>query len=297
MIPLLYALVCLIWGSTWVAIKFGLQGVPPFLGAGLRFLIASAILWLLVLLGGISWRLSRDGRKAAAVAGFLGFGFCYGAVYWSETRVSSGLVAVLHALVPLVVAVLTAFVVKTETLGARKLAGIALGTAGVAALFWPEKGMEAVNLPGLLAALAAGIGAGFNLTAQSVWSKKDDARALNAWAMGIGAVLLLGVSLAVEDGSAVTWTRANVAALLYLATLGSVVAFLSYYRLIRALPATQVSLITLIFPAVAFVLGWLVLGERVGPVGGAGIAAIMLGVGLALRPKRGSSAASSAPKA
>jgi drug/metabolite transporter (DMT)-like permease len=293
-IPLLYALVCLIWGSTWLAIKFGLEGVPPFLGAGLRFALAAAVLWALVLWSKVPWRLSADGRRAAPVAGVLGFGICYALVYWAETRVSSGLVAVLHALVPLVVALLTVFVVKTETMTARKGVGIAVGTSGVVLLFWPEKGVAAVDGWGLLAALVAGLGAGCNLVVQSLWSKKDDARALNAWGMTLGAALLLGLSLVFERGAAVSWSPANAGALVYLSVAGSVVAFLSYYRLIRLLPATQVSLITLIFPAVALVLGWLVLGERLGLNGFAGIALIMGGVGLALAKGKGSSPASSA---
>ncbi len=297
MVTFLYVLVCLIWGSTWIAIKFGLEGVPPFLGAGLRFALAAAVLWALVLLQKVPWRLSSDGRRAAPVAGVLGFGICYGLVYWSETRVSSGLVAVLHALVPLVVAVMTAFVVKTETLTRRKAIGILIGTSGVVLLFWPEKGVVAADGWGLLAALLAGLGAGVNLTVQSVYSKKDDARALNAWGMSIGAAILLSMSLLLERGTPVTWSAANAGALLYLSLAGSVVAFLSYYRLIRLMPATQVSLITLIFPAVALVLGWLVLGETIGRNGLHGIVLIMGGVGLALAKKRENSGAASAPRA
>lgn len=297
MIPLLYALVCLIWGSTWLAIKFGLDGVPPFLGAGLRFALAAAVLWTLVLWSKVPWRLSAEGRRAAPVAGVLGFGVCYALVYWAETRVSSGLVAVLHALVPLVVAVLTAFVVKTEVLTRRKSLGIAIGTFGVVLLFWPEKGVAAVDGWGLLAALVAGVGAGCNLVVQSLFSKKDDARALNAWGMSIGAAILLALSFALERGTPVTWTAANAGALIYLSLAGSVVAFLGYYRLIRLLPATQVSLITLIFPAVALLLGWLVLGETIGPKGVFGIVLIMGGVGMALAKKKENSGAAAAPRA
>ena len=89
MIPLLYGLVCLIWGSTWLAIKFGLEGVPPFLGAGLRFTLAAAILWALVFFAGLSPRLTPRGRRAAIIAGILGFGIGYSLVYWAETRVAS----------------------------------------------------------------------------------------------------------------------------------------------------------------------------------------------------------------
>ena len=291
MIPFLYCLVCLIWGSTWLAIKFGLEGVPPFLGAGLRFLLAAAILWALVFFSGVSPRLSPRGRRSALIAGVLGFAVCYSLVYWAETRVASGLVAVLCAVAPLITALLTAFVARTETLTRRKAAGIAIGIAGVAVLFWPRKGVASADGLGLLAAFVSSVGAAGNLVAQSLWSKGDDARALNAWSMTLGAALILGLSFAFERGAVVVWSPANIGAILYLGIVGTVVAFLSYYTLIRALPATQVSLITLIFPVVAILLGWIVLHERLTANAGFGIALIMGGVGLALARKRRSSPA------
>lgn len=286
MIPLLYALVCLIWGSTWLAIKIGLEGVPPFLGAGLRFSLAASILWILVYAGGLSPRLTPRGRRAALIAGVLGFGIGYSLVYWAETRVATGLVAVLCAVAPLSTALLTAFVARTETLTPRKAAGVAIGIAGVAVLFWPQGGVASADALGLLAAFVSSVGASGNLVAQSLWSRKDDARVLNAWSMTLGAALLLGLSLAFERGAAVTWTPANVGAIFYLAILGTVVAFLSYYKLIHALPATQVSMITLIFPVVAILLGRVVLGETLSANAGIGIALIMGGVGLTLVKRR-----------
>ena len=277
---------CLIWGSTWLAIKFGLEGVPPFLGAGLRFTLAAAILWALVFFAGLSPRLTPRGRRAALIAGILGFGIGYSLVYWAETRVATGLVAVLCAVAPLITALLTAFVARTETLTPRKSAGIVTGIAGVVVLFWPKDGVASADTLGLLAAFVSSVGAAGNLVAQSLWSKKDDARVLNAWSMSLGAALLLGLSFAFERGAVVTWTPANVGAIFYLAILGSVVAFLSYYKLIHALPATQVSMITLIFPVVAILLGWVVLGERLTANAGVGIALIMGGVGMALVRRR-----------
>jgi len=297
MIPALYGLVCLIWGSTWLAIKFGLEGVPPFLGAGLRFALASSILWGLVYFAGLSPRLSPKGRRAAAIAGVLGFGICYSLVYWAETRVASGLVAVLCAVAPLITALLTAFVARSETLTPRKGAGIVVGIAGVTILFWPKAGVASADTMGLLAAFISSVGAAGNLVAQSLWSKKDDARVLNAWSMSLGSFLILGLSFVFERGAIVVWSPANVGAIVYLATLGSVVAFLSYYKLIHALPATQVSMITLIFPVVAILLGWIVLGERLNANAAFGIALIMGGVGLALVKRRGSSSASAVPAA
>lgn len=291
MIPFLYALVCLIWGSTWLAIKIGLEGVPPFLGAGLRFSLAAAILWALVYFAGLSPRLTPRGRRAAVIAGALGFGVCYSLVYWAETRVATGLVAVLCAVAPLITALLTAFVSRTETLTPRKGVGIVIGIAGVVVLFWPQEGVASADALGLLAAFVSSVGAAGNLVAQSLWSKKDDARVLNAWSMTLGAILILGLSALFERGASVVWSPANVGAIFYLAILGTVVAFLSYYRLIHELPATVVSLITLIFPVVAIVLGMVFLGETLSANAGMGIVLIMGGVGLALARRRGSSPA------
>lgn len=289
MIPFLYGLVCLIWGSTWLAIKFGLVGVPPFLGAGLRFTLAAVILWALVFFSGLSPRLTPRGRRAALIAGVLGFGVCYSLVYWAETRVASGLVAVLCAVAPLITALLTVFVARTEALTRRKSAGIVIGIAGVAVLFWPREGVASADTWGLLAAFVSSVGAAGNLVAQSLWSKKDDARVLNAWSMSLGAILLLGLSFLFERHASVTWTPSNVGAIFYLAILGTVVAFLSYYKLLHALPATQVSMITLIFPVVAVLLGWVVLGETLTANAGLGIALIIGGVGLSLARRRQSS--------
>jgi len=228
------------------------------------------------------------------IAGVLGFGIGYSLVYWAETKVPTGLVAVLCAVAPLITALLTAFVARTETLTPRKGAGIAIGIAGVAVLFWPREGAASADVLGLLAAFVSSVGASGNLVAQSLWSKKDDARVLNAWSMSLGAALLLGLSLLFERGAAVTWTPGNVGAILYLAILGSVVAFLAYYKLIHALPATQVSMITLIFPVVAILLGRLVLGETLNANAGFGIALIMGGVGLTLLKRGGRKGAGTA---
>lgn len=287
----LYAACCLIWGSTWLAIKFGLDGVPPFLGAGLRFATAALVLWGLSRAAGLSPRLTRDGRRAALLSGILNFGGSYALVYWSETRVSSGLVASFYALMPLTTALLTAFVVRTETLTPAKSVGVAAGVVGVVTIFWPESGAAGADRWGLAAALASALISATNLVAQSLWSKKDDPRVLNAWAMSGGAVILLGFSAAFERGATVTWTPANAAALAYLSLAGSVAAFLSYYHLIRRLPATQVSLITLIFPVVALILGRVVLGETVSSRAAAGVAMILGGVGLALTAGRRARAA------
>ena len=212
MTALAYAGCTLIWGSTWMAIKFGLDGVPPFLGAGLRFVIAAGVLWVMILASGKRKPLSPQGKKAAWVASFLGFAWNYALVYWAETRVASGLVAVLFSLSPLLTAFFAA-ALGAERPGLRHVVGAFIGVAGVILLMWPEKGLAAADPWGLLAAFLACAGSALNLVLQSRWAKGEDSWILNARAMSVGAALLLLMSFVGESGATTAWSARNVAAL------------------------------------------------------------------------------------
>jgi len=284
MVAFLYALICLIWGSTWVAIKVGLVGVPPFLAAGLRFLFATLVVGLVVAARRKRIVLTRDDRVCILSAGLLVFWLDYAAVYWAEVQISSGLTAVLFSTMPLMTALLSAFWTRTETLSVRKITGILVGVAGTALLFWPEGRLDRLQVLGMLSALAGSLCAATNLVTMKKYGRHTDPWTLNFFGMGIGAVCLLVMSAALERWTSVEWTRSNVLALGYLAVFGSVVAFWAYYALIKQLEATLVSLSTLIIPIVALALGRLILNEAVTPAAVAGIVTILAGVGIAIVP-------------
>jgi putative membrane protein PagO len=282
----LYILICLIWGSTWLAIKVGLDGVPPFLGAGLRFVLAAALVGLV-----LAWRrqrvgLTRDDRICILSLGILVFWLDYAAVYWAETRISSGLTAVLFSTMPLVTSLLSAYWTRTERLSGRKIVGILVGVVGTVLLFWPRERLGLSEMLGMLAALGASTCAAVNLVMMKKHGRNADPFVLNFFGMGLGAACLVAMSVLLEDWSAVAWTQANVFAILYLSIVGSVVAFSAYYYLIKRLDATVVSLSTLIIPVVALVLGRVFLGETVAPLAIAGIATILVGVAVAILPSR-----------
>ena len=284
MVAFLYALICLIWGSTWVAIKVGLIGVPPFLAAGLRFLVATLVVGLVVAARRQRIVLTRDDRVCILSAGLLVFWLDYAAVYWAEMQISSGLTAVLFSTMPLMTALLSAFWTRSETLSVRKLTGILVGVAGTLLLFWPEGRLGLLQVLGMLSTLAGSLCAATNLVTVKKYGRHTDPWILNFFGMGIGAVCLLVMSAAVERWTSVGWTRSNVLALGYLALFGSVVAFWAYYALIKQLDATLVSLTTLIIPIVALALGRLILDEAVTPTAVAGIVTILSGVGIAIAP-------------
>jgi drug/metabolite transporter (DMT)-like permease len=286
MVAALYVLICLIWGSTWLAIKIGLAGVPPFLGAALRFLVSALLVGLMLAFRRHRLSLTKDETICVLSAGVLVFWLDYAAVYWAETRISSGLTAVLFSTMPLMTSVLSAYWMHAEQLSRRKLTGILVGMSGTVLLFWPHEGVRTDQALGMLAVLGASLCAAINLVMMKKYGRHADPFLVNFFAMTLGAVCLLGMSAMLESWDAVNWTRSNVLAIAYLSVFGSVVAFFAYYYLIKRMDATIVSLSTLIIPIVALALGRAFLDEIVTWRATAGIATIIAGVTVALVPLR-----------
>jgi putative membrane protein PagO len=283
-IPFLYALISLIWGSTWVVIKVGLIGVPPFLAAGLRFLLSAAVVGLMLAARRTPITLTSDDKICVLSLGVLVFWINYGAVYWAELYISSGLTAVLFSTIPLMTALLSTFWMRSETLTAPKLAGILVGIAGTALLFSPNERLGTMQVAGMAATLAAALCSAVNLVVMKKHGTHSDAFVLNFLGMAIGAVCLLVISAAFEPWKATAWTLSNVLALFYLSLFGSVVAFWAYYYLIKRLDATVVSLSSLVIPVVALALGRALLNERIAPTALLGIAITLAGVAVAVVP-------------
>jgi drug/metabolite transporter (DMT)-like permease len=279
---LLYALICLIWGSTWLAIKVGLDGVPPFLAAGLRFLLATLLAGIVLAARRKRLHLTREDKICVLSLGLLVFWLDYAAVYWAETRISSGLTAILFSTMPLMTSLLSACWTRSETLSARKVAGILVGVVGTVLLFWPNQRLGLEQALGMLAALGGCLCAAINLVMMKKYGRHGDPFVLNFLGMGLGAACLLAMSFAMENWRDAVWTRNNVLALFYLSVFGSLIAFSAYYYLIKKMYATIVSLSTLIIPIVALILGHAFLGEIVTPTAVAGIITILAGVAIAI---------------
>ena len=280
----LYALLCLIWGSTWLAIKFSLDGIPPVLGAALRFALASTIMFLLLWMRKAKLHLTRDGKIAVISTGILAFTFNYACVYWAESYISSGLTAILFSVNPLIVAMLSRYWTKSETLTARKVAGILIGMAGTALLFWPEERLSWGRLVGIAAVLFAALSSAVNMVMVKKYARHMDVFVLNALGMAIGTACLLATSAAFEHGAHVSFSPSNLLAVAYLAVFGTVIGFLGYYRLLQILDATVVSAMILIFPPMALALGRIFLHESISPRAVAGAAVVLTGVGITINP-------------
>ena len=275
-----YVVLCLIWGSTWLAIKIGLDaGMPPLLGASLRFAIAA-----LVLLP-IAWRTSpaifRD-RAAWRLAGLLGslsFGVGYGCTYVGGGYVPSGLGSLTFGFFPFWVAVLAHFVLG-DRLTVGKVGAIGLGIAGLGVLYsgslrelGPETGIGVAILTASV--LIQGV--------PQVLIKRDGARIPAAFLSGVGmacgaAVLAALAGVRGEWASGLPASAAVLGSIAYLAVFGSVITFLIYFSLLRRLSATLMALVAILTPPIALVLGFLVKGERLGAMTLTGGAMVLGGV-------------------
>lgn len=281
------AVLVLVWGSTWLVIKIGLEDMPPFLSAGVRFLIGAAILFILTWAKRIRTPRSARLHVALLALGLTTFSLSYGAVYWSEQYLPSGLTAVLFATHPFFTLVLAHLMLSSERFTARKLIGIMIGFAGVAMIFRtdlgtsdPNAGMAAAVL--LLSPLAAAV-SGVSIKR---WGGGVHPYTLTTLPMTYGAIVLLAISLFTEDVGAAVWSATAIASIVYLAIFGSVVGFVVYYSLLRQVPVTTLNMISYLFPIVAVVLGYLVLDEVLDRLAVGGAAAIVIGIAIATYGQR-----------
>jgi drug/metabolite transporter (DMT)-like permease len=277
-----WLLLCLIWGSTWMFIKLGLQDLPPFTFAGVRFIIAALIVGAIVL-----WRRKPLPRKRSewrliAFTGFLSFTINYGVVFWGETRISSGLAAILQTIIPVFGLVIAHYYLPEERITVMKLCGVALGIAGVALIFSNQMTHEG---PAALWGSVAIVFGAFSVAYANVLVKARgggiDSATLVLGQMICGMIPLLIIGITTEGNPLkLRWTGLALLSLGYLALVGTAVAFLLYYWLVRNIKVTNTMLIPLATPLIAVLLGMLFLDESLTWRIAVGGATIMSGIGL-----------------
>jgi drug/metabolite transporter (DMT)-like permease len=282
----MFALLCLIWGSTWLVIKIGYGGLGPFNIAALRFLLASALMAVLVPVLRAPWPTGREQWSVVLVVGVFLFAADYGLIYWAEQWLDSGLTAVLFAVLPILVAVAAHIYLPGEPLTPRRVTAAIVAFTGVALLFGDSVRFDAALLWPMAAIVASAACAAF----ASVFAKRHGAAlhpaALNAPAMMVGALLLAAASLATGDGLALPRDTTGWWAVAYLAVMGSVVTFLIFFRLLKTWEVTTMSYIAIITPVIALGLGWVLRGERLTAWMVGGGILVLAGVTLAVTARR-----------
>ena len=278
----LYVMLCVIWGSTWLVIKVGYGGLGPFNVAAVRFFIAGAVMAAAVPLVGARWPRGRGEWTLIAVVGLFMFAGDYGLIYWSEQYIDSGLTAILFATLPLITIACAHVYLPGERITRRKLAGTLLAFAGAMALFGDHVQVDADKLWPMLAIIAATVCAAVAAVASKRHGAGLHPAALNAPSMLVGAVVLAVASFAAGEGFALPEDSGTWVAVLYLALAGSALAFLVYFSMLKTWSVTSLSFISVFTPAIALLLGFVVLDERPTVWTVFGAALIVSGVALAL---------------
>lgn len=260
---LVWLVLCGIWGSTWLFIKLGLEDLPPITFAGIRFVIACAILFSLIRARGI--HLPANGRDwwLLASTGVLSFSLNYGLVFWGEQYISSGLAALLQSTLPAFGLVFAHFHLPGERMTWAKIFGVVLGVLGVAVVFSNQLAIAGGKaLAGSIALVLSAMFAAYSNVLVKRHGRKLEPEVLAGGQMFFGLIPLLLIGIPLE-GNPFTyrWTPVAVLSLLYLAVVGSVIAFVLYYWLVHKMDVTKTMLISLITPVVAVLLGMVVLGE------------------------------------
>ena len=258
------AAICLIWGTTYLALRIGVLHFPPFLFVILRQLISGTLLAGFMLTLGKASLPSRENVIRQAIAGFFMISMANGLVAWAEVLVPSGVAAIICSLMPMMVILINLTIHREERPTVPIMLGVLVGLAGIVMIF-SEYVRDFANVEyrvGILLIFVSII----SWAGGSVWLKKKNAEGnlfLNAsLQMLFGGLWLIPCSLVFDDYTQIKWSVEAAVSLSYLIVFGSIIAYACYSYTLRKLPMTILSLYAYVNPVVAVVLGWMVLDEK-----------------------------------
>ncbi len=261
-----FTLLSFIWGTTWIAIKITLEGIPPFLGATVRFVIAIVFLLLFGWFSGVSLGIPRKDYRVLLTSAFFMYVFDYGFVYWGEQYLSAGVTAIFFATFPIFIGLFSSFVVKSEQLGRAQIAGTLFGFLGVFIIFHDQLMRTHFNTQIILATIAIVLGAAGGALS-TVLVKKHlhhvPTIPLTIHQMLWGAVFLGMLGILQGEISQVYLTKRVFYAVLYLGAIGSALAFASYYWLLKKISALTISFIIYITPVIALFIDRFLFGTTI----------------------------------
>jgi len=261
-LALAFAAIYLVWGSTYLAIRYAVETIPPLVTAGIRHSIAGAIM--------LGWAWARGYRPTRAhwisgsIVGALFFFIGHGSLHWAEQYVGSGLAALLLATEPMFI-LLLAWSMGQQKISRLSALGLGLGALGVAVLTGAELTVKGSSLLALMAVLVGSLAWSAGVVISPKLKLPSDALGRTALPTICGAVMLLAAAGLTGEFHAIHWANISLKSILglaYLIVFGSVIAFTAYTWLLQRCPPALVATHTYANPVVAVFLGWLLASER-----------------------------------
>jgi drug/metabolite transporter (DMT)-like permease len=262
-----FALLYVLWGSTYLAMRVIVRDMPPYVAGTVRYLVAGPIMLAACALLGRKISLTRRDLGQLLVISILLLSIGNIGVLWGEVYVSSGLASLIVALVPIWVVMIEAWIFRAGRMTAKGLFGLAIGIVGLLVLLWPR--ISSGTHLGRLELLGSGIlaGASFFWALGSVFSHRFnltvDVFASAAWQMTLGGLVNGAVALVTGQFQKTHWTFSALSSIGYLVIFGSWLGYSAYIYLLEHVPTPKVATYAYVNPIVAVFLGWIILREHV----------------------------------
>ena len=282
---ILYLITVLIWGSTWLAIKFQLGVVAPELSVAYRFGLAASILFIFSLVRRLPLRFNLKSQAYFALQGFLLFSLNYILVYMAESYLTSGLVAIIFSGI-IILNIIFGSIFLRNPIHLRVVFGGLVGLLGLSLVFWPE--LRSFDLSsGIVLGIGLAVVAAVSASLGNVVSARNQRNELpviqtNAYGMLYGAIFMFVLAIFRGAQVQIEPTVGYLMSLLYLAIFGSVIAFGSYLTLLGRIGLDRAAYVTVLFPIIALLLSTLFEGLTWGNLQLAGVVLVLVGNALVL---------------
>lgn len=282
----LYSVMCLIWGTTWMFIKIGLDDLTPFFSLGLRYLAAGAVLGIYLLISEKKITFEKQHFKLIIYITFLNFMIPYALVYWAEQYIYSDLTCVIFAMMPVNVTVLSIIFIKTEKYSIQDYTGIFIGFTGILLIFSETLFSGAgLHLYGMLAVyMSSFLGAIITIILKKYKDYYHPLR-INFFPVLLTGIIVTIFSLLTENIGDNKFTASGIFSIFYLAVFGTVIAFGIFYWLVHRIKLTLLASNALITPVIAIASGWMMLSESLSAVQIFGTFFVLTGIFLTARRK------------
>lgn len=274
-----YVLICLLWGSTWMVIRIGLETLTPMIYAGTRFVLASTFIFALMKIRRIKLQTDKASMNLYWIMGVFSFVLPFWLVYWAEQFIPSGLTSIIFAVYPFFVIIFTRIMIADEKVGPYKIIGVILGFAGIVIIFMRDISIDfSDSFWGMIAILSSAV-----IQAAIAVIIKKYGKHLNPLSMNFVPVLMAGIIMVIlgflmEDYTKWIFNQQAILSIAYLAFFGTLITFTTFYWLMQRISVVILSLSTFVTPIIAVFLGWIILNEKLSALTLLGSSFVLIGI-------------------
>ncbi len=274
-----YLLICIIWGSTWLVIRIGLDSLTPIFSVSIRFIIASIFIFILMKIQKLRFQKDLLSIKLYIILALFSFSIPFGLVYWAEQFIPSGLASILFATLPLGVIIFSLISIPDYQISFYQLTGVILGFAGIITIFYENLNVQITEyILGVIAVLMSAFMQALIAIIIKKYGYHLNPLSMNFIPLLFSGLVMLIVSLIFEDTSTFHFDQKAIGSILFLSFFGTVVTFTTYYWLLKRMNVVILSLSSFITPIIAIFLGWIVLNEKLSEHTILGSSLVLIGI-------------------